>query len=615
MKRHNKRIGIFLIGVMLVVVLVAMFVGASFELGVWGLKRNLNQSDVSAAQRAARSGLAYVLSRLRNDGTWKANTPMTTAINEPDLIVVEEYGNVIGLLRNGAQTSQFRVRFNYYDGTGGGDGMDDPSAAMRIDWPRVCFNNCAGNAAVTVPLVNGPGSSVPAVPTAYADLPSRGIFVAVEGRCGSWLSQATLANPNPTIPPTMRASVSHVETVYKVVTPPQGSPAVAGSAGDFVAQVATTNKKDNLSLDSSDATKIPRIRSRGNLFMSGGKLGEDNVVAGSKGGQYGGLVSVSGVVTGSATLAVEGPSDPLLGVGWSSIDTAVANVDPTVNVLPAGVYSVWQDGNFHYYDTDLAGYRALMTANPNAPGTVNPTLPGSVQYSWGGGKAKFQIKESTFVQATGTTSDLTIIPKIGVDAGPNISDPNFTHIPTVTDTLRSDKVTVDFKPGASKSAVVTTAGKFNLGGKLAGDGGSITAEDSINVVGLGVDLSALSNPKQGVSLYTKKNLLMSTYDDAGATYKKVALKGVVYAWGDVKMNLGDTTGVVVDESKWGKFDLTGAMVAYGKDPSDLIAVPNPAKIDITAKEINLKYDETYVQSILSGLPGTFELKRTRWLQN
>ena len=609
-KRKRRRAGVFLIGVLLLVVVVAMFVGASFEVGVWGLKSGASQSQVMAAQRAARSGVAYVMGRLRNDPTWKAETA-ATVVNDPDLVVVEDHGIVIGLLRNGDTTSQFRIRFNYYDGTNGGDAMDDPSASMKIDWNRVSLNNMLGSTTVTIPLADGPGGSVPATPTAYGELPSRAIFVAVEGRSGSWLSQATAANPNPAQPPSTKVSVSHIETVYKIAAPPQGSRAVAGSAGDLLAQVATGNKKDNVSLDTTDSTKIPRLRSKGALTISGGKSGEDNLVAGNKGGEYGSILSPT-VVTSSATSVTESAADPLLGVSWSALEKAVPSVTPSDNVLAAGVYSVWQDGSLHYYDTDLAGYRALMTANPADAGAT-AVLPNSITYNFGGGKANFKVTSSTYVNATVNTGDVSIIPKIGVDGGPGVADPNLQQIGTVTDSMRADKIKLEFKPAVkNETASLTSTGKVNLGANISGDGGSITAEGDVNVVSLGVDLSAYGNPKQGVSLYTKKNLLMSTYDDGGSgSYKKVSLKGVVYAWGDMEIKLGDTG---VAENKWGKFDLTGAMTAYGKDPDDLVAVASLSHIKMTAAEINLKYDETYVQGALSGIPANFELQRARWLQ-
>jgi hypothetical protein len=265
---------------------------------------------------------------------------------------------------------------------------------------------------------------------------------------------------------------------------------------------------------------------------------------------------------------------------------------------------------------DLPSYRALMALDQTSPGTVNPPLPASVNYTTSGSgaglKAKFEIQASTFVQGTGLTQDLTIIPKNGADAGPGVVSSDFQEIATVTDVTRAKNVKVDFKPSTPSAAVLSSTGKVNLGVSLSGDGGSITAEDNLNLVGIGVDLSAYSNPKEGVSLYTKKNLLMSTYDKGGATYKKVALKGVVYCWGDFQASLGH--GSVI-ESKWGKFDLTGAMTAYGKDPADLVSVPTQGKLDITAKEINLKFDPTYISGILSGLPADFSLQRVRWLQN
>jgi hypothetical protein len=603
-----------LVGVLFLVVLLSMFIGASFELGIWGFKGAVNQSEVAAAQRAARSGLAYALSRLRNDSSWKARPANPLVVNSPDLVVVEEDGIVIGLLRNGEQTSQFRLRFNYYDGAGGADALDNPSAAMRVDWSRICMNNLAGGSEVDIPLADGPGGSVPASPSSYGQLPAQGVFLAVEGRCGRWLRQASAAAPNPVLPVGMKASLAHVESVYKISRPPNGARAVAAASGNLVAILADVNRRHNLALSSASTSILPRIRSQAAVAVYGGDSSQPNLVAGSRGGQYGSVLSPNGLRLGPTMNAVpENPGDPMLNVGWDELNKAVPDVDPNQNVLRGGVYSVWQDGSLHYYDTDMAGYQLLMTTDQTNAGVTPASLPASMGYQFRGGKATLAIRENTYVEPTGTTDDFVFVSKSGADGGPGVVNPQLNLIPGVTDTLRSDALTVAFRPPRGQSAVLTSLGKVSLGARVVGEGGSITAEEHISIVGTGVDMAAENNPKEGVSLYTKQDILVSTYDDAAVdTYKKAAFKGVLYAWGNIKMMLGHED---IPRGRWGPLEVTGAMVAYGKDPTDLVGPVVPKEIRMVAREVNLKYDDSYVQSMIGGVPPNFELQRVRWLQD
>lgn len=608
-----RRRGVFLVGVLFLVVLLSMFIGASFELGIWGFKGTVNQGEVAAAQRAARSGLAYALSRLRNDSSWKARPANPVVVDSPELTVVEQDGIVIGLIRNGEQTSQFRLRFNFYDGAGGADGLDDASAGMRIDGSRVCMNNLAGGSEIDIPLANGPGGSVPATPSIYSQLPARGVFLAVEGRCGKWLSQAHAGNPNPPLPAGQKASLAHLESVYKTSRPPNGARAVAAASGNLVAILSDANRKHNLALSSSTSV-VPRIRSQATLAVYGGDPSSPNLVAGSLGGEYGSVMSPNGLRLGPTLNSVpENPGDPMLNVSWDELNKAVPDsTDPTRNVVKGGVYSVWEDGSLHYYDTDMAGYQALMTADQTNAGVIPFSLPASMDYRFSGGKGTLAIRDNTYVEPA-TSDDFVFVAKAGADGGPGVINPQLNPIPGVTDSLRSDRLTVAFRPVRGQSAVLTSLGKVSLGARVVGEGGSITAEEHISIVGTGVDMAAENNPKEGVSLYTKQDILVSTYDDAALdTYKKAAFKGVLYAWGNIKMMLGNEG---IPRARWGPLDVTGAMVAYGKDPTDTLSPAAAREIRMVAREINLKYDDSYVQSMIGGVPPNFELQRVRWLQD
>lgn len=731
---RNRRRGIFFISVLVTSLLLAMLVGAALQSGIWGLKRGQNQGDVAAARRAAAGGVEYALARLRDNPQWKANTAKTTTVNEPGFFVVEEYGNVVGVLDCGGQVSQFRIRFNYNDGTPGGDGMANASSSMGIPSGLVSFNNMLANGVAEVPRADGPGNSVPSSPNVYTNIPGHSVFLVVEGRCGDWLAGADPANPNPAPPVMGGYSASQVESVYKVANASGGGTAAVGaSAGNFKATVGTSNKKDNLTLDSASGSVVGRLRSRANLTVAGGQSGEYNLVAGKGGGEYRALGTHSSNPDPSVVNHAETPSDSLYPIPWSQVHTADGS-----NVLPAGTYVFWDDGSLHYFDMSVADYYNFM-ANPlnhgNAGQAVNlpSTVVASSSNSGANLKAKLTITGDTLVAAATNTTSLAVIPQKGVDAGPgagggapsaasiasaissgtslitqttwnmplssqitvtapagynllnnvaqwaagqgvgtyssgnwnlpvggalnnlgsagavgnidlaglglltsqislyiaaNPNDPNWAsfagamsmaastrreEIPGVSSLARPQNIEVKFDAPGNGSATLTGPGDITLASKVSGNGASITAEGNLNLLGLGVDLSALTNPTEGVSLYSKKDVTISTYDKgSGGKYHDVSLKGVVYAWGNFKALLGSNS---LAESKWGKLKLTGAMIAYGKDPADLVSSTTAGDIEVLARDAALKYDPAYLLDFSNTLPANISMLRVRWSEN
>lgn len=723
MKRRSKH-GIFLVSVLFVVLLITMFVGAAFQLAPWAFRRTGNQADGAAAQQAARSGIEYALARIQANPLWRAEGPRRTVVDDGTLTVVEEQGNVVGLLKLEGQVSQFRLRFNYQDGTGGADALPNP-AALSIDSPWVSFNNMGSSAQADVPRADGPGGAVRATPTVRTTLPGHAVYLVVEGRAGDWLGTASASNPNPR-PGFGTVSAVQVETTYKLGNSSSTPASVLSAAGDISAKLPSGNH--NLKLDSADRSSMPRIRSHGNLSVQGGDT--PNLTAARQaeiallaGGSFTGSRSAS---VGSTT---EAPGQDFYNLKWSQVRQADGS-----NVLPAGVYTVDQLGQLHYYPMSMADYRTLMSTNPGAPG-VAPTLPPSVSYNHSSGsnvKATFTVTGDTLVQAAGAVQDVAIVPKSGVDAGPEAADvpeasawsaafaapSNYnsgddryhydgavstllqqmhqanmldwgdlsgihiehlegggnvefkdrpgllggiammvgltteqsvmrpglqqiggrilsyisTHpddpsigpamtslgltagglstIPGVNDTVRASDITVKFAPAGS-SAVLSTPGNVTLGARLEGEGGSLASAGSINLVGLGVDFSATDNPNQGVSLYSKGDVLIDTYDANAQRYRNVALKGVVYTWGNLRTLLGSSS---LAASKWAQFNLTGALIAYGKDP-DAAGPATAGKVSLTAKDINLKFDPSYLNSLGGSLPSQVKLVRSTWEQH
>ena len=80
------------------------------------------------AKTSAESGLEYAKAQLREDPTWKGGTSRLVVIDQPGLKVVSEQGNVIGTLTDPrGVTSEFRLRFNFQDGSDSPVGTNAPT--------------------------------------------------------------------------------------------------------------------------------------------------------------------------------------------------------------------------------------------------------------------------------------------------------------------------------------------------------------------------------------------------------------------------------------------------------------------------------------------------------
>ncbi|MBT9584436.1 hypothetical protein IV102_13925, partial [bacterium] len=405
-----RRRGVFFISVLLLTVMVAMFVGASVELGTWGLRRTVNQSDLAAAHRAARSGVEYALARLRADPTWKAAGARQTVVNEPYLTVVEEEGHVVGLLRSGAQTAQFRIRFNWSDGTGGGDGLNDLSNDMNLStFGYLSLNNLSQVSDFSVPSATT-GVADPSSP--HTTIPGYAVQLVVQGRCGDALNGASASSPNPTVSGLAVAS-TQIETCYKVMNPVSGGPpSAAASAGPFTATVGNKSSKDTMELDSADNTVTGRLRSRSTMAISGGHSSSPNLTA-KKAGEYRALSGFTGSPSAKVTAATEAASDGLPVMTWAQVRKA------TTNNLAAGTYVFFDDGSLHYYDLTSAEYRTYMSnaANHADLGTTitDAMLPTSLEL----GDSKLEVRGDTLVVPSATgKKDLAILPRKGAAAGP-----------------------------------------------------------------------------------------------------------------------------------------------------------------------------------------------------
>ncbi|MBI3925297.1 MAG: hypothetical protein HY319_07150 [Armatimonadetes bacterium] len=665
--RRSRR-GIILVMTLLVIVLVAMLLGATLALGP-GSATALAQTEYRrAAVYAAQAGALYARVRLVEDRAWRGGIGgPTPVVNQPDgsMVVVEDQGNVVGFVTapNGTP-AQFRLRFNFQDGPGGGDGLDDPPAAMEIDHPYVSVNNLGSTAVADCPRADQPGWSVGAASAIPYQVPGSSAFVIVEGRAGPGLRDLDPADPNR--PPSGRIATRVVETCFRSSSA-EALDAAVMAAGDFDAVMYS----EKIELKSKDKSVPPRIRTKG----QGEVTDENGVKSKIKGEAASEVLTRTGVLNADydpreIAVKTEDPSAGFYSLAWAEVPRADANPATTDTIhLEGGTYVAYDDKTLHYYDLSYEQYQDFMRkADPaNALSWPDPAqpqwdpalwpvalTPASLPYhgevipdqelsskrpnfaTVGNGLevkngTQWRLKKDICVVASPNgVRDLAVVPRAGAAEGP--PRPDGTTPGEVVDHLgnpmpnsaAAGAVEFEFKPD-DEMVIVSTEGDLYLGGKAKGEGASLTALGSLDLVGTESAIGVYGGIKETViNLYAGGDLTINSYRKTGAnegSYYTYGLEGVLYSWGDVNFRFWpeDMTdvkpGFAVKQSKDGaRVEVKGAVVAYGGDPAggdpghDASAGGN-VRIWATNK-VKFEFDSAYA-GVLETSVGT-DLAETFW---
>ena len=739
----KKRHGIFLVSALFVTVVVTMYLVGAITLIPGGLLQSRNDGFRAQARQAAQSGVDYALARLRSNPLWRGDgaypgNKAGTIVNQSGLLVVEDHGNVIGVIGYGSQDpAQFRLRFNYQDGTPGTEGLDDPASADQFDLNLISYNNLGAGIDNLAPQITGSNWSVVASPPPARLVPARSVWLSVQGRAGPGLRSLSLTNLNP---PVSNGSISQVivQTAYK---PGSGSPAIvdAVTMSNSGIDAFLPSGLGNVSISSTLPGQTPIIRSNQGITVANGSSTANLASALGAQAHYltsGGLSATTSGVLGVNDLAQQ----PFYQIGWAGVKQAASTAPP----MAAGTYVVWQDGTVHYYDRSLSDYMAYMSNPVNMADVGSPAiLPATMQMvpSGSGSNVNYNLQVTGDINVTGTsaTNDLSVIPRSGAaqspgagnqpnqdqlaSAIPNETDyynggpPNqatlynagsglyaafmdavnaastnsamaatlgmtFTDsshfsaggmqfalgspvlvnnnsgLPTGNvlpqflaqlilmgatsgdiswldnrlnivpnpgglisnnggDTLSAANLSMTFAPTNTQGfAVISAPANISLGLGLGGAGGSIVSGGNVSLTGMGVNLGANPNAQQGVSLYSKGNININTFQQTGTntsgvvgSFQDLNVKGVVYGWGNVTATLG-----MPSASTWGNFALQGALVSYGRDPSLGNPIPSSGsgQFSVTANTTNLKFDPAYLQNLMDQFPANVAMNRIFW---
>ena len=224
---------------------------------------------------------------------------------------------------------------------------------------------------------------------------------------------------------------------------------------------------------------------------------------------------------------------------------------PLLNkILSGGTVTLTQGESFSITPSEqLASGISTTYHNVMGTGTVDVTFDNSATFMGGG-------HSSLYVPGTLSDLDDRIIPR----------DPDS---PVPSDETVPQDVEIVFSPeDDAGSAFIRTKGDGDiyLGTHVSGEGGGIVAGGSLDVIGLGIDLHARAghSERDGVALYARKNVNISTYDERRNKYWDVDLLGSLFTYGDLHIRLGEEPlNNGKEDPTWGLFNYEGAIVTLG----------------------------------------------------
>lgn len=389
----NRKRGIYLGTALLLTLVLCMFLGAAATLAPGWFSRARLHSDQDRAEQAALSGVEYALARLRQNPHYafggRGNTPWRVTLDNESMYVVEDHGNIVGLVwEAGATTpSQFRLRFNPQAG-----------GKLNLDLPQLSLNNV-------------PGAGETAVPGSDAKVPGHSVYLAVEGRAGQALSTLSRQHPNQE-PEKGALSSKLIQAVYRIYLPAQeGLDSVVASAGDV--QIDLPPGQGDLELRS--ATSQPsRVRAKGAIDVQGGGT---PAVTSPKKGQLSSSQPASASHSPRVSVAVESEAAPFLRLPWEPLNSENASR------LAAGVYVVDDAKNLLYFDMTPEDYVAWISVPANAASLRGRsgddyTLPSAMRFLPGDEVSQLVISQEVEIQATDNSDSFAFMPRRGAPAGP-----------------------------------------------------------------------------------------------------------------------------------------------------------------------------------------------------
>lgn len=534
---HAKKKGIVLITTLLTVVLVVMMITAVVHSGASNLSLTAGFHHRENALLAAESGIQYAATRLQDNIFWHGDGfGSTTTFEKNGLKVVEDNGNVIGVIRSTTGTvSAFRIKFNYEDGNDEEkdrklpekDGLHDPSEAYKINNRFVSVNNLTNPSSTLIFRANDNGVKAKDKPETYY-IPSGTACIIVEGLAGTSLRDITAPHQltDKSHPEVYAKAVKRVVECYLTFSDAQEINGAAYAGGNINATLGRFSDHDHkwhhgtFSVRNKNSHESPYIHSKGDVSFTlpeGSnswikfkendreiKKGDNNhVTLGSETNSF----KINGTTMKNAGISQEGDFHR---IEWDEIKKA-SSTDPT---LSGGTY-VWikSSNGYELMHSDRV-YRIDKTESTQN-GETTPSLPAA-----GSDPTKFNITQQYVDEhpeewkvVSGLPDGMHMDKKnmiIYIDKNIQVPDANGISIRTTTEVTKRAFVAITPAANSTKSSIITTAGNIDIEGGLIGSG-SLTSEGEITCQGASI---MESDPENGVSMYAKGdiNLMEITKD-------------------------------------------------------------------------------------------------------
>lgn len=604
----KKRRGILLIMTLMIVVLCTMFLGAGLTLSRSSGAMAAFQEEEQSALEGAQAGVAYARNRLQADPSWRGGTGTSVTVNMPgQLWVLEDHGNVMGIVGSGANQSAFRIRFNYQDGSGAsGDGLNDPvNPAMKFNNPYVSENNLNSASQKRVFRADQSGWSVdPASSFSPYDCTRYSATILCEGMAGDGLRDLSPTNLSP-VAGNRRISRRVAEVVIGRNLSQIGDSPIYGAKDIHM------NLKDagQLKVRSSDRGVPPRARTLRDIYVQDANGSTTPTVDMSSSGEAfvnesNGVMKIDTADSTAPAATQEDSGSRFPRISWSQI----AKAPPSSTNIDAGTY-VWRQGprRLEYYAQpyDPSVGPPPATTPPDAVYNAgNPLAPTAITMA--PNRLSLTVTRDLYVRPVGSATGIAVVPEDGLIAAIR-NRPNVEMAPA---------------SATANAPIITAQGDVFVKGSLRGQG-SVTTEGNITFQGTSV-LEA--DQESRTAIYAKGDVLLEEIpaeitihappvgggggsgSGSGSgpsspvvpflsnlpappfgppSFRDIAFSGLFYTHGSVKADFpGRNTDLY----------FRGMVVAFGADP-DSPAAPGDngrGRIDLTGGNVYLEYDSRYV---------------------
>lgn len=209
----------------------------------------------------------------------------------------------------------------------------------------------------------------------------------------------------------------------------------------------------------------------------------------------------------------------------------------------------------------------------------------------------------------------TQLPAVLAEGGDPLDIPNSVS----SDSTVPQDLEIHFAPPSGKSAAIRAEGNVLIGAHLSGKGGALVAGGRVDLVGLGIDIEANQGAREGISVYAKDAVNISSYDQKRDKYWDVSIKGVLFSRKAIRVRLGEQSQTAAPE--WGVFDFQGVAVSLGEASSNAVDTQVPTtggggdNLEFTSTLFSVMSDFTpiggpggFVAMIADGIRLTYEPK-------